>query len=414
MGISVRLKDISNPVDKVLRIFEKGYSKQVILYGPPGTSKTYSSTMIAAKWLSEEPEKIKSMGNADNELESKKEYYNLVQFHPSYNYDDFVRGIRMEINDKNPDHPFPTYNVEDKIFGDIANKAYKAYKAYEDSIKDFIVDKIKESMGKNTEDILEKDINDWKILNEKELKERLKGEKVQKYVLIIDEINRAPLASVLGELIYGLEYRGQAVTTPYRLSSRNKDNSKSEESVNNGLKPENLVVPPNLYIIGTMNTADRSIGSIDYAVRRRFAFVPLLSEREKVIESWLDNATNENGQLNYSIVNNKITLKDIASFKDIQDEDNNMKGEDVLEKVLSLWDKVEEIFEKREASIEKDDIKLGHTYFLFDEEKCKTYKDALEYLEYRIQYQIIPILNEYISDGLLDKSAKDLIEKLKL
>ena len=75
------------------------------------------------------------------------------------------------------------------------------------------------------------------------------GNKKQKYVLIIDEINRAPLASVLGELIYGLEYRESSIATPYAI------NGKQEFSI-----------PDNLYIIGTMNTADRSIGSIDLSL----------------------------------------------------------------------------------------------------------------------------------------------------
>lgn len=403
MENSNNLKEILNPVDKVLKIFEKGYSKQIILYGPPGTSKTYSSTMIAAKWLSEHPKNIKSIEDADNELRSKKEFYKLVQFHPSYNYDDFVRGIKMEINNENLEHPFPTYNIEDKMFGEIADKAYKAYREYEDCIKCFIKKKIEEIEKKKPEEISEEDIEDWKVQNEGELKDI----KLQKYVLIIDEINRAPLAAVLGELIYGLEYRGQAVTTPYKLSSK---------SENNGLKPDDLVVPTNLYIIATMNTADRSIGSIDYAVRRRFAFIPLPAEKNKVIESWLDNAIDEHGNLNYSVDDNNEIILNGAQYKSIKDEANNVEeslGKEIFEKVLNLWDKVEEIFEKRDLSIDKDDIKLGHTYFLFDKEKCISYKDSLEYLQYRIEYQIIPILNEYVSDGLLDKSAKELIYDLR-
>lgn len=87
-----------------------------------------------------------------------------------------------------------------------------------------------------------------------------------KYVLIIDETNRADAASVLGELLYALEYRGQAVETSLTEQLRDKSN-----------QPMPLTVSDNLYIIGTMNTADRSIGSQDYAVRRRFAFVQVPS-----------------------------------------------------------------------------------------------------------------------------------------
>ena len=69
------------------------------------------------------------------------------------------------------------------------------------------------------------------------------------------------LSSVLGELIYALEYRDEKVDSMYEVDGSNK-----------------LLLPPNLYIIGTMNTADRSVGHIDYAIRRRFAFVDVLPE----------------------------------------------------------------------------------------------------------------------------------------
>ena len=85
-------------------------------------------------------------------------------------------------------------------------------------------------------------------------------EPLKPYVLIIDEINRANLPAVLGELIYALEYRGEKVESMYE----------TEEDGNV------LIIPPNLYIIGTMNTSDRSVGHIDYAIRRRFAFIELL------------------------------------------------------------------------------------------------------------------------------------------
>src|SRR5690606_7139407 len=85
------------------------------------------------------------------------------------------------------------------------------------------------------------------------------------YVLIIDEINRANLPAVLGELIYALEYRGEGVDSMYDLDG---DTS--------------IILPPNLYIIGTMNTADRSVGHIDYAIRRRFAFVEVLPSAEVI------------------------------------------------------------------------------------------------------------------------------------
>ena len=211
-------------VEKVIKIFEKGWNKQVILYGPPGTSKTYSATIIAARFLAgsdrwdeekqleENSYKLAKRLLNDNNIKAR---YKIVQFHPSYSYEDFVRGITVKPAKRNNGI---TYVTESKIFEKFCKQA--------------------------------------------------QSNKIQKYVLIIDEINRAPLASVLGELIYGLEYRESSIATPYAI------NGKQEFSI-----------PDNLYIIGTMNTADRSIGSIDYAVRRRFAFVQVKSDGEKIRDS---------------------------------------------------------------------------------------------------------------------------------
>src|SRR5690606_7974702 len=97
------------------------------------------------------------------------------------------------------------------------------------------------------------------------------------YVLIIDEINRANLSSVLGELIYALEYRyyfNNTIDDQLEATVKSIYGVSYEEK---GTEPSyDLILPENLYIIGTMNTADRSVGHIDYAVRRRFAFVNVL------------------------------------------------------------------------------------------------------------------------------------------
>jgi 5-methylcytosine-specific restriction protein B len=88
-------------------------------------------------------------------------------------------------------------------------------------------------------------------------------------VLVIDEINRGNLPKLLGELVYALEYRGRTVRLPF--DDGNPD----------------LVIPPNLYVIATMNSADRSIGHIDVAIRRRFGLYPVGARPEVVREMWL-------------------------------------------------------------------------------------------------------------------------------
>ncbi len=140
----------------------------------------------------------------------------FLQFHPAYSYEDFIEGLRPKVGDRAGSfevRPGPLRRVAAES---VANSG-------------------------------------------------------QKYVLIIDEINRANLSRVLGELVFSLEYRDQAVTLPY--------------------SGERFSLPKNLLIIGTMNTADRSIALIDSAIRRRFAFFRLAPDCppiDAVLADWLD------------------------------------------------------------------------------------------------------------------------------
>ena len=312
-----------NTIDKVLEIFENGWNKQVILYGPPGTSKTYSATEIAARFLANrknELHKLKEEGSDEISHEKCEEYlennesYKVIQFHPSYSYEDFVRGIVVKTKEGTG---VPLYEVERKII---------------------------ETFGKDA----------------KEDKPR---------VLVIDEINRAPLGAVLGELIYGLEYRGKAVSTPYVY-------------IENGVESP-LKISEHLYIIGTMNTADRSIGSMDYAVRRRFAFVPVLPKPNVIKETWN---------------NEKVGEKAKELFEALMNEKKGIFAIDML----------------ADDSIDVNDIKIGHTYFLGKKDKNDNVdsKTEFEYLRYRIDYQIRPVYEEYIKDGLIDRSGLDRFNKI--
>lgn len=157
--------------------------KQAILYGPPGTGKTFAAEVLARHLV----------GGGDGFME-------LVQFHPSYAYEDFIQGIRPEaLPEGGLDYP-----VKRGRFLDFCHRA--------------------------------------------------KG-RDGTCVLIIDEINRANLSRVFGELMYLLEYRGKTIP----LSAGG----------------EHFSIPDNVRILGTMNTADRSIALVDHALRRRFAFLEL-------------------------------------------------------------------------------------------------------------------------------------------
>lgn len=153
------------------------------------------------------------------------------------------------------------------------------------------------------------------------------------YLLIIDEINRANISKVMGELITLLE----------------KGKRKGNEDARSAKLPysqEEFTVPDNLYIIGTMNTADRSLGSIDYAIRRRFAFVTLEAEENHVGNKYKDS-----------------------------------------------FNKVKKLIEEcRDDDFEVDEIMAGHSYFMP--------KDDDEW-QRNIDYKIIPLLLEYFKDGVL-------------
>jgi hypothetical protein len=302
---------------------------QMIMQGPPGTSKTYSAkeylkyaggtsgAMLTDAQLDSLQVKDYS-GNpaltqweADNPGQTPRIVWDMVQFHPSYGYEDFVRGIEVStVQTENGEASFVSYETADKILGKIAAKA--ALSRY-----------------RNT-----------------------------KFFLIIDEINRANLATVFGELIYGLEYRNKNVATPYTVGSSNK-----------------VLLPDNLYIIGTMNTADKSIGGIDYAIRRRFLFFPVLPDREVILGYNLGGGLTEEETDRQTAVNSKAAV---------------------------LFDKIAKLFSDGNLNAEfyKDDVQIGHTYFLVSSE---------EQLYLRFKYQMLPILREYYKDGLFqfDLSGDD-------
>ena len=177
--------------------------RQVIFQGPPGTGKTYVAQQLA------------------NHLARDKARVTFVQFHPSYAYEDFVRGFRPKL--ENDQSGF------ELVDGPLIQAAKRA---------------------KDDDD------ND------------------RNHFLIIDEINRGSIAKVFGELYYLLEYRDEEISLQYRR----------EEG-------ETFSLPKNLYIIGTMNTADRSIALVDLALRRRFYFVEFHPDEEpikSVLRQWLE------------------------------------------------------------------------------------------------------------------------------
>lgn len=173
-------------------------SYNLILNGAPGTGKTYLAKEIA---------KVIT-GDTD---ENNHPHYEMVQFHPSYDYSDFVEGLR------------PVKDANGNIGFERMDGVFKAF--------------CKKALAKTDE----------------------------RYVFIIDEINRGEMSKIFGELFFSIDpgCRG----TKGRINTQYQNLIKDEDEFKNG-----FFVPENVYIIGTMNDIDRSVESMDFAMRRRFAF----------------------------------------------------------------------------------------------------------------------------------------------
>ena len=167
-------------------------------------------------------------------------------------------------------------------------------------------------------------------------------------VLIIDEINRGNISKIFGELITLLE-----------ADKRDGGNHRIQVNLTYSQKP--FSVPANLYIIGTMNTTDRSVGGIDYALRRRFAFYTLKSDRS-VVEDRYSNV-------------------------------------DLRNKATALFDKVEDFLKDNPADMKIDDLMPGHSYFMADD---------IDDLANKADYELIPLVKEYAKDGIIEVSDEKL------
>lgn len=367
--------------------------KNIILQGAPGTGKTYSTIEIALNICGVNTLSLsrEDMIKIYNDL-SQKGQIAFSTFHQTMDYDDFIEGLKPQLENGQV-----TYDIEDGIFKKICQDASIKGDSNFDECYDKLLAEIQNTdfypikssggaifhVAVNSKQNLTLYTGKEKKMNGVLTKENIRLEyfghgpkywvgynkgvvnklyadfglkspvlcKDKNYVLIIDEINRGNISKIFGELITLIESdkrEGKTNCISAKLSYSKMDFS----------------VPDNLYIIGTMNTTDRSVGNIDYAIRRRFAFCTLEFLWEVAENSYSDDAQKDEAKKLYLAVQNYI--------------------------------------KQSAVDMDYEDLMVGHSYFMYKEE---------ESLEQRWKFEILPLLNEYYKDGICCKSPLEDIRK---
>lgn len=259
--------------------------KNVILEGAPGVGKTFLARKVAYQLMGE----------------VKDENIEMVQFHQSYSYEDFVQGIRPMANGE--------FKTRDGVFYEFCAKA---------------------------------------LTNPKE-----------PFVFIIDEINRGNISKILGELMMLIEANKRSSKYAIKLTYADPDSEK-------------FYVPDNVYILGCMNTADRSLAIVDYALRRRFAFFPIEPEFDQSFCNYL-----------------------------LQKFDQTF-----VDKICSRLKNVNDLI--KQAPSLGSGMEIGHSYFCDLTEVA----DKTKWWQSICKYELFPYIREICFDD--NDLANDLCEKLKI
>lgn len=464
--------------DDVVRTWER--RKNIVLYGAPGTGKTYDVPELAVRlcdpaFMAAEPSREEIVSRY-NQLKTEKRIA-FTTFHQSLDYEDWIEGLRPVVNENNQ----VTYEIESGIFKKLCEEAerpvvkdkqvgiadnavvwkvslagtgdnpvrsdcmknsyirigwdgygpvisdetdWSVYNGEGKQILDAYINKMKvgdivmscyssqtiDAIGvvvgdyefedkfpnykrvrrvnwlvKNiNENIVE--MNDGKTMtlgtvyrlnsitldNVKSILEKYNTsskmeENDKAYVMVIDELNRGNVSKVFGELITLLE----ADKRKGRINA---------ESVVLPYSKKGFHIPNNVYLIATMNTADRSLGSLDYAIRRRFAFIA-----EKPFGLEVEGFNEELFELVSSLF-----VKNFDEYKE------------------SGWDQTMKLEPADTLSEEykPEDVWIGHSYFLMQDEEGE------DNTSNRLLYEIIPLLEEYVRDGVLTAEAQDVIDEL--
>ncbi|MCX6073810.1 MAG: AAA family ATPase [Campylobacterales bacterium] len=369
-----------NIFDNVIEFLNKGNinmkkPRNQILYGPPGTGKTYNTITKALEIIDGTVPRERKEAKAKFEEYRKLGQIEFVTFHQSYGYEEFVEGIKpCDLSScENTDHKEIKYAVQEGIFKKLCEEAKKSsfeesYELYiqnelanekkvnlssKSENKEFIISKSETGIGtdkKNTSFSYDKLIEIFNNPDQQRtnatygqpiIEEILKKYPLKNYILIIDEINRGNISKIFGELITLIE-------PSKRIGA--------DEAIKLKLPYSNKVfgVPQNLYIIGTMNTADRSIAQIDTALRRRFVFEEMLPKSELLL-----------GANNQPLV--------------IEEDGKKIEIQKILQ---AINERIEYIYDREHQ--------IGHSYFMpLQKDNSKAKLDEI------FRVNIIPLLAEY-------------------
>lgn len=376
-------------------------AKQVIKYGPPGTGKTYTSMRDAeqafALW------KVMYTAPEDSEDFKFEDHVLQLQFHPSYGYEDFIEGLRpRQIAKGEP----PQLCLTNGKFKDFCKKAAQweldlvkagidnigsRKTALDTKLYEFVSNQMNNQNGGYSLGQQEVDSKHWGYIYEyaQTMKDdnndsesvKLRDSVVLRdvlppYFVLIDEINRAELSRVFGEMMYSFEYRGVAgaVSTQYATLNTEEDAvlwKKGGDPTDKERFEALFFVPNNVIVIGTMNTIDRSVESFDFALRRRFRW-EYVGPDEDVLGS------------------------KIAEFSPKLNADNRQK---LIEGWRNLNEKI------RNAQELGDDYQIGHAYLLSRSFSSRSLNEIRETLW---NDSIKPLLEEYLrsSYGKDDREAE--------
>lgn len=449
-----QLPNESNPAPEQMETHEKE-NKTIplnqILFGAPGTGKTYNTKRIAVEIINGSKERTRDEINAEYEDLVNAKQIVFTTFHQSLSYEDFIEGIKPVVDENEEGVKNIVYEVKDGILKEICirantNKLEKSANNF-DEVWDRLIETVKNEITQNkllkigaweyglsskdslkyssinspsqyTFTITKQNIldtyqnrqarpsgafqrdmrviveylkNNFNLIDYKE--EEVLPQSNIPYVLIIDEINRGNVSAIFGELITLLE------------EDKRKGNKEHTEVIL-PYSNDKFSVPNNVYIIGTMNTADRSVEALDTALRRRFSFVemlpqPELLESHKIIYGALWQWENESWDSRVWSDTEK-GLDHLFGFRDKWDSSkesiwetfaaegyNIDRSTDLIPFItnkLDLAKLLSTINRRIEVLIDKDH-QIGHSYFIGIQN--------LEDLKRTFRDKIIPLLEEY-------------------